>query len=311
MMPDFPEAVSNAIAAVMADIPKLAREETNKHANYKFASIDDFLDAVRPLCAKHKLAIVQDETSFTIVQTMDKYGKPSDWLQMGFAYTVATAGVSWGPVMRSIMVRADMGSQAFGTAQSYSLKQFMRSLFQISTGDGEDADSHEQSSIASAAAKPAFVDGPAKNKSALDRDITAYTVHIAALTNSDDLETYITEQSPLLSQYRRHYGPNSDYWNAIVDHNKAARARVAARAEMPADTEGPAITDAPYEWPETVQRLVKQMGDRDTGKALKTWWELDATAAIIATLDVPTLAYVQGAYRDRLAEIKAMDTVTS
>ena len=47
MMPDFPEAVSNAIAAVMADIPKLEREETNKHANYKFASIDDFLDAVR------------------------------------------------------------------------------------------------------------------------------------------------------------------------------------------------------------------------------------------------------------------------
>ena len=32
------------------------------------------------------------------------------------------------------------GAQAFGAAQSYALKQFMRSLFQIPTGDREDAD---------------------------------------------------------------------------------------------------------------------------------------------------------------------------
>jgi len=304
MMPDFPEAVSNAIAAVMADIPKLAREETNKHANYKFASIDDFLDAVRPLCAKHKLAIVQDETSFTIVQTMDKYGKPSDWLQMGFAYTVATAGVSWGPVMRSIMVRADMGSQAFGAAQSYRLKQFMRSLFQISTGDGEDADSHEQSSIASAAAKPAFVDGPAKNKSALDRDITAYTVHIAALTNSDDLETYITEQSPLLSQYRRHYGPNSDYWNAIVDHNKAARARVANRAELPADAD-PVPLDPQHEWSETTVRLVQQAQACSSTNGLNAWKREAKT--MLDTLDAIEAAYVRGAVNDKAAALKAAE----
>ena len=304
MMPDFPEAVSNAIAAVMADIPKLAREETNKHANYKFASIDDFLDAVRPLCAKHKLAIVQDEASFTIVQTMDKYGKPSDWLQMGFAYTVATAGVSWGPVMRSIMVRADMGSQAFGAAQSYSLKQFMRSLFQISTGDGEDADSHEQSSIASAAAKPAFVDGPAKNKSALDRDITAYTVHIAALTNSDDLETYITEQSPLLSQYRRHYGPNSDYWNAIVDHNKAARARVANRAETPDDAE-PVPLEPQHTWSETTVRLVQQAQACSSTNGLNAWKREAKT--MLDTLDAIEAAYVRGAVNDKAAALKAAE----
>ena len=304
MMPDFPEAVSNAIAAVMADIPKLAREETNKHANYKFASIDDFLDAVRPLCAKHKLAIVQDETSFTIVQTMDKYGKPSDWLQMGFAYTVATAGVSWGPVMRSIMVRADMGSQAFGAAQSYSLKQFMRSLFQISTGDGEDADSHEQSSIASAAAKPAFVDGPAKNKSALDRDITAYTVHIAALTNTDDLETYITEQSPLLSQYRRHYGPDSDYWNAIVDHNKAARYRVSNRAETPDDAD-PVPIEAEHVWSETTIRLVQQAQACSSTNGLNAWKREAKT--MLDTLDAIEAAYVRGAVNDKAAALKAAE----
>ena len=41
------------------------------------------------------------------------------------------------------MVNASMGSQAFGAAQSYTLKQFMRSLFQVATGEkGQDADEH-------------------------------------------------------------------------------------------------------------------------------------------------------------------------
>lgn len=304
MMPDFPEAVSNAIAAVMADIPKLEREETNKHANYKFASIDDFLDAVRPLCAAQRLVIEQDEINFEIIQTTDKYGKASDWLLMKHGYTLAVDGNKRGPIMRSIMVRADMGSQAFGAAQSYSLKQFMRSLFQISTGDGEDADSHEQSSIASAAAKPAFVDGPAKNKSALDRDITAYTVHIAALTNTDDLETYITEQSPLLSQYRRHYGPNSDYWNAIVDHNKAARARVASRAELPADAD-PVPLEAEHVWSETTVRLVQQAQSCSSTNGLNAWKREAKT--MLDTLDAVEAAYVRGAVNDKAAALKAAE----
>jgi hypothetical protein len=37
-----------------------------------------------------------------------------------------------------------MGSQAFGAAQSYALKSFLRSIGLIATGDTEDADSHEQ-----------------------------------------------------------------------------------------------------------------------------------------------------------------------
>ena len=301
-MTDFPEAISNAIAAVMADIPKLARDAENKHANYKFASIDDFMDAVRPLCAKHKLAIVQDEAAFTITQTTDKYGKASDWLNMTFGYTVATAGVAWGPVMRSIMVRADMGSQAFGAAQSYSLKQFMRSLFQISTGDGEDADSHEQSSIASAPQKPAFPEGPHRNKTALDGAITAFCGHIAALTNSDDLEAYITEQHPTLAQYRSAYGRDSEHVAAITKQISTARERVKVRADLPADE--PEHAEEPFAWPETVQRLVAEIGNRETAKALETW--VAKAKPLLDELDPPSLAYVRGMYSDRMKAVNAM-----
>lgn len=149
--PSMPPKVAAAIVAVMNEVPKLAKGEKNSHGNYNFASIDDFLEAVRPLCAKHGLIICQDEESF---ETKDVGGKP--WLVMQFRFTLAhSSGETWGHrPSRSIMVNAAMGAQAFGAAQSYALKQFERSLFQIATGDKDDADFHEQSNLPKAERNP-------------------------------------------------------------------------------------------------------------------------------------------------------------
>lgn len=131
----MPAAIVAAIIAIMNDVPKLEKSEQNTHGRYNFASIDDFLEAVRPLCAKHGLVIMQDEADYT---------SDGNWLTMRFAFTLAYSGgeksVTWEhrPV-RTALVNAKMGSQALGAAQSYALKMFMRSLFQISTGEkGQD-----------------------------------------------------------------------------------------------------------------------------------------------------------------------------
>lgn len=132
----MPPKVANAITEVMKEVPKLTKTEKNSHGNYNFASIDDFLEAVRPLCAKHGLIISQDEESFEMSE---------GWLIVRFAFTLAhSSGETWAhKPRRTIMVSAKMGSQAFGAAQSYCLKQFERSLFQIATGEkGQDADEH-------------------------------------------------------------------------------------------------------------------------------------------------------------------------
>lgn len=155
--PPMPKEVAAAIAAVMDEVPKLGRGEKNAHANYNFASIDDFLEAVRPLCSKHGLIIAQDEDSFEFKEGQDKNGKAVTWLVMRFAFTLAhKSGATWDHrPMRTIMVNANMGSQAFGAAQSYALKQFERSLFQIATGEkGQDADEHEQSTPPAASRAP-------------------------------------------------------------------------------------------------------------------------------------------------------------
>lgn len=144
---NFPPKVAAAVAQVMSGVKTLKKDQENQHARYKFAGIDDFLEATRPLCAEAGLIIIQDEDGFDVVG--------DGWLMMRYSFHLAhSSGEMWeGAIRRTIMVQAKMGSQAFGAAQSYVLKQFMRSLFQMATGDGEDADSHEQRDLPKTDAK--------------------------------------------------------------------------------------------------------------------------------------------------------------
>jgi hypothetical protein len=140
--------VTAAIAAVAGEVTRLAKGEKNQHGRYNYASIDDFLSMTGPLCAKHGLIILQDEKEFEV---------RGDWLLMRFEFTLAHAPS--GEVMdtrpqRSILVNAKMGSQAFGAAQSYVLKQFLRSLLQISTGENEDIDAHKAVTLPKNVADP-------------------------------------------------------------------------------------------------------------------------------------------------------------
>ncbi len=136
---EMPEPIAAAVTHVMRRAGTLTRDEHNPEADYRYASIDGFLAAVGPLCARTGLIILQDERAARLVDNpIGNAGQT--WLWVTFAFTLAhKSGALWGPVTRSVMVPAD-GAQAFGAAQSYALKQFLRSLFQIPTADGEDAD---------------------------------------------------------------------------------------------------------------------------------------------------------------------------
>lgn len=119
--------IASALCGVMGEITTLEKTAKNAHGNYEYASVDDFLNAVRPLCAKHGVIIRQDEAESTVV---------NDWLNVKFRYTIFhTSGAEMDGGYRSIAVNAKMGSQAYGSAQSYSLKQYLRALLMIATGD--------------------------------------------------------------------------------------------------------------------------------------------------------------------------------
>lgn len=164
----MPPKVAMAITEVMAEVPKLSKGEKNTHGNYNFASIDDFLEAVRPLCAKSGLIIGMDEEEFSFREGQNATGKKVTWLVVRFKFTLShSSGETWArEPRRTIMVNAAMGSQAFGAAQSYALKQFERALFQIATGEGGaiDADSNKPEDLPAQDSTPSTISAEQKEQ---------------------------------------------------------------------------------------------------------------------------------------------------
>ena len=142
------KSISKAINDIAGHITKIEKANDNKFDRYKFTSIDDFMENVQPLCAEAGLIILQDEASKP--ELIEKAGKNGNvlmlWCEFNFTL-VSKEGDIYGPIKRSVMVQAT-GAQAFGSAQSYALKQFLRSLFMIPTGDKDDPDNEATKDIA-------------------------------------------------------------------------------------------------------------------------------------------------------------------
>ena len=137
----LPKSIAMAINGIMGDIKMLKKEDENKFQNYSYASIDNFLKAVNPLCAKHGLIIIMDEESCEIT----KDGTKNPWIHIVYKFILSHAnGDTWLYTARRNMFVAMTGGQSMGSSMSYCLKQFMRSLFQISTGEKDDLDGHNQ-----------------------------------------------------------------------------------------------------------------------------------------------------------------------
>ena len=124
-----------AICKCMLAIGKIGKEGRNAHANYDFASIDDFLAITSQACGANGIVVLQQEVECGTVEVNNRA-----WVKMVFDFIVChSSGQVLPPVRRSVDVMW-VGSQSYGSAQSYALKQFLRSLFQIACGDNDDPD---------------------------------------------------------------------------------------------------------------------------------------------------------------------------
>lgn len=133
------DKIMPAIAAAMGEVQKVGKEGRNTHDGYNFASIDNFLALVNPICARNGIVVSMQEGAIEDFIRKGKYGE-SAWMRMTWDVTVYhVSGQSLPTVSRTVEVLRN-GAQAYGSSQSYALKQFLRSLFLIPTGDKDDAD---------------------------------------------------------------------------------------------------------------------------------------------------------------------------
>lgn len=147
----MPPEIARAILLVMRAVGKLAHNEKNEQGRYAYASIDAFLAAVNPACAEAGLVIQPIEIGVEPGEfdTTDRDGKAKKRRQLTFRYQfmlIHESGATWlnERDVRHVTVE-NTGPQSYGAAMAYALKQFMRALFLIPTGD-QDADAQDQHS---------------------------------------------------------------------------------------------------------------------------------------------------------------------
>lgn len=139
----FPPAIAKAVVEVMKGLGTLGKdhERDDYAAKYSYASIDDFINHVRGHCGAAGLAIIPNEARDPETREITtSKGKPAVMWNARFAFTlIHETGEQYGPIFKGVEVH-HTGAQSSGSAQSYALKQLMRGLFLIPTGDADDPD---------------------------------------------------------------------------------------------------------------------------------------------------------------------------
>lgn len=122
-----------AVCCVMAELQTISHDAKNLYDGYAYASIDAYMAAIRPACAKHGLVIIQD---------LEHQQVASGQLSSQWRFFVLHAGSlgTMGPIRFDSMASASMGAQAAGGAQAYGLKFFLRSLFMVAADAADDVD---------------------------------------------------------------------------------------------------------------------------------------------------------------------------
>ena len=148
----MPGPIAKAIIAIMKEVSTITKDDKNKYGNYNFASVDAFLEETRPLCAKAGLAIIPMETARAFEKVDGKReGDSNTVVMLKYQFLlVHETGAVWTTALDQRSIRLFWtGAQTSGAAQSYVLKQYMRALFQIATGE-PDADADPKVSAESA-----------------------------------------------------------------------------------------------------------------------------------------------------------------
>lgn len=142
----MPPALAKAIVAVAGKVKRLGVNEKNQHGGYQYVSVDKMYETIGPLMAAEGLALMIDE----IESEVREGAKGNPWLFVRFALSfVHESGAMSNPVRRSC-AQPISGPQAFGAAQSYIEKQFLRQVFKVPTGEKDADDTAPQENAAPA-----------------------------------------------------------------------------------------------------------------------------------------------------------------
>lgn len=139
---DMPQAIAEAIGAVMGKVQNVEKRGENKFHNYKFARVEDLIFQVQPAMVEAGLVITQDEIGHEMA---------ADAVMLAtYAFSLShKSGVTWGPIRQTGMAslkntKGGYDDKALNKCHTAARKYFILGLFQVPAGDLPDADSEEE-----------------------------------------------------------------------------------------------------------------------------------------------------------------------
>ena len=176
--------IYSAVAKAMGEIKRVGKDNRNTDQKYDFASIDDFMAMVGPICAANGLVTIIDEDFREFLEKPGKYG-PTQWVSITYQITTWHASGEHLPTVRRHVEVIRNGPQAYGAAQSYVLKQYYRGLLAIPTGDKDDPD-HGTTPEEPTGKRPQKPQGP---QAPSDQAISEAMKYLLAAESLDDLKS--------------------------------------------------------------------------------------------------------------------------
>jgi ERF superfamily len=129
-----------AIAAVMNEVHVVAKRGENEFHRYRYATMGDILKEVTPLLGRHGIVIFQSETGRAMFDD-------DNVIAVEYSFTVAHAsGETWPHVIKQTGVSTCRNSKggwddkSLNKCHTAARKYFLLALFQIPTGEEDDAD---------------------------------------------------------------------------------------------------------------------------------------------------------------------------
>lgn len=145
--------IYESITAIMQEIPAIGKEKKNQQQGFKYRGIDDVMNALQPILAKHKVFVVPEVLEQQREERVTGKGSTLLYSLMKIKYTFyAEDGTSIYAVV--IGEGMDSGDKASNKAMAIALKYAFFQVFCIPTEEMRDPDA--ETPEASTPVKPAI-----------------------------------------------------------------------------------------------------------------------------------------------------------
>jgi hypothetical protein len=148
--PAASKSIIQAILAVRAAAPILGKDHDNKFSNYKYVSIDQFYETIKPLASNAGLIWRARMIDWKINMDVGKAGSVMAVVAFDLYHKDGTSFVDY---MTVPIINSLVGAQTSGQIFSYAEKVFMRAAFGVATGEA-DADHTDQGQFSRENKKP-------------------------------------------------------------------------------------------------------------------------------------------------------------